>query len=96
MSDFSIQSIFGPLDNHSSLPEGSWDPSGNEADPGVALAQGIVGAVQKAINAAVGEKYADGQLVQPRTMTGTAFNTSNQPLFGLLLVGLIVYAVARA
>lgn len=93
MSDFSIQSIFGPLDNHSSLPEGSWDPSGNEADPGVALAQGIVGAVQKAINAAVGEKYADGQLVQPRTVSGSS---SSQPLFGLLLVGLIVYAVARA
>lgn len=94
--DFQIQSIFGGADNTSQLLPGEWDPGGADtSNVGEVLRDGILGTVQRAINAAVGEKYQDGQLTATGQRTARVQQQQSNFMMLLLIVG-AVYLVAKA
>jgi hypothetical protein len=68
----------------------------SDTDWGAVLAGGIVGAAQGAIGGMIGGAYASGQLQPTQAQLAAAYQAQQQrQLMTLLIIGAIIYAVAK-
>jgi hypothetical protein len=94
--DAQTQALFGGVSNTSSLQQGDWNPASQDStDIGRIIADGVRGTVNKMINAAVGDKYASGQLTATGTRPYGAQGTQGN-LMALVLVAGLVYLLAKS
>lgn len=93
MGTYQTDAIFGDADNSSALMPGEWNPTGQDAtDIGQIIADGVRNIGAKILNASVGEKFNDGQLLRT---TSAPMPRQQGDIMPLLVIGAIVYLISK-